>query len=52
MTTAELRAKFSDCLRFGVQATPDHVAKLAATIARLEELDDVGAAVIEAFPPN
>ena len=50
MTAEELEAKFRSCLRFGLDATEADADRLAATIAQLEELDDVGAAIAQAFP--
>jgi 2-methylcitrate dehydratase PrpD len=50
MTADELEAKFRSCLRLGLDATDADADRLAATIARLEELEDVGAAIAQAFP--
>ena len=52
MAAEELEAKLSGCLRFGLGATAGEVEKLAATIRQLEEVDDVGAAIVGAFPAN
>jgi 2-methylcitrate dehydratase PrpD len=52
MSAEELRAKLNGCLRFGLGATADQIDRLAATVAQLEAFDDVGAALVAAFPPN
>jgi hypothetical protein len=50
MTPDELKMKLRACLRFGLGASEKDAERLAATIAGLEELEDVGRAVVDAFP--
>lgn len=50
MSEAELIAKFRACLEFGVDASAAQGDRLAATIADLENVDDAGRAIVEAFP--
>jgi 2-methylcitrate dehydratase PrpD len=50
MTPEELRAKFTGCLQFGLDARPDDIRNLADTVAELERVADVGSAIVEAFP--
>jgi 2-methylcitrate dehydratase PrpD len=50
MTADELQAKFRSCLRFGLAADDAEADRLAATIANLDTSDDIGSAIVEAFP--
>jgi 2-methylcitrate dehydratase PrpD len=50
MTPAELQAKFTASLKFGLDARGEDAEKLAGTIAGLEAFEDVGSAIAQAFP--
>jgi 2-methylcitrate dehydratase PrpD len=50
MTPEELAAKFRSCMRFGLGASEDEANRLAATVADLEALGDVGHVIVQAFP--
>ena len=50
MTTDEREAKLRACLQFGLDAGEAQADRLAHTIANLENADDAGRAIVEAFP--
>ena len=50
MSEQELAHKFRACLEFGLGATPAQADRLADTIANLENIDDAGRAIVDAFP--
>ena len=52
MSEGELRAKLRDCLAFGLGATQAQADRLADAIRNLDEVDDAGRAIVEAFPPS
>jgi hypothetical protein len=50
MSDQELTAKLRACLEFGLGASEKQADRLADTIANLENVDDAGRAIVEAFP--
>ena len=50
MSGQELVAKLRACLEFGLGASMAQADRLAETIASLEQVDDAGRAIVEAFP--
>jgi 2-methylcitrate dehydratase PrpD len=50
MSEAELFAKFRACLEFGLGATHAQADRLAETVSNLENIDDAGRAIVDAFP--
>ena len=52
MSEDELTGKFRTCLEFGLGAGEAQADRLAKTIANLEDSDDAGRAIVEAFPQS
>lgn len=50
MSEQELRAKFGACLEFGLGATRAQADRLAEAVRSLEDADDAGRAIVDAFP--
>ena len=50
MSAAEMQSKLRACLKFGVGADEAQADRLAHTIASLENAQDAGRAIVEAFP--